>query len=226
MFFDIAEPNSDCATIIKSPADTTIQGCGTTIGTFKNAVCAELQIKDTFMVQFCCGQDDCTAAGVANAKRGETVRVESAVSFQGIFGSSLKHSNGSEIVPVQQGDMPQVSRKRDSCVYTADAGMEEYTRPADSTQIVTDVAVNGGTGGSSVDITKSRTQSWETSIEASVDIFEIVSTSVSFSFSKSITDSTTYSFNVPAGENGQVGFTANLRCTTGETLERSFGKCT
>jgi hypothetical protein len=56
-------------------------------------------------------------------------------------------------------------------------------------------------------------------MEAGVNIFEIVSASVSFEFSESITDSTTYSFSIPDGQTGLVGFTANLRCTTGTCLK-------
>lgn len=218
VFFDIAQPDPTCATIIKSPADTSVQGCGTTIGAFQNAACASLSVKDTFMVQFCCGTGDCTAAGVANAKRDGTYQIRAASA--GLFGAVLKFANGSVIAPAQQGELSANSAqkkafRRADCVYTADSGMEEYTRPADDTQIVTNSAVNGGTQGNSVEISTARTQEWSTSISAGVDIFEIVSTSVSFEFSESITDTTTYTFNVPAGQTGQVGFTANLRCTTG-----------
>ncbi|KAG9529381.1 hypothetical protein KCU93_g3536, partial [Aureobasidium melanogenum] len=168
------------------------------------------------MVQFCCGTGDCEEAGVGNAKRDELIHINSA-SSAGLFGASLKHANGTEIVPFQQGDMIPVTeygglKPRAECVYTADGGMEEYTRPADNTQIVKGSAV---TGPGSIDITESRTQSWSTSMEAGVNIFEIVSASVSFEFSESITDSTTYSFSIPDGQTGLVGFTANLRCTTG-----------
>jgi len=106
-------------------------------------------------------------------------------------------------------------RKDDGCVYTAEAGKEQYTRPADNTQTVRAATVNGGTGGGTAEISTSRTQEWSTSMSAGVNILEIVSASVSFEMSESVTDSTAYTFSVPAGQTGQVGFTANLRCTSG-----------
>jgi hypothetical protein len=111
---------------------------------------------------------------------------------------------------LQQGDIftaPPAHRKkfaRADCIYIANGGMEEYNRPADNTQIVTISAVTRSVGTTQVDITKERSQSWTTFVSAGVDIFEIVSASVGFESSKSITDPTAYTFTVPEGQTGEV----------------------
>jgi hypothetical protein len=204
-------------TIIKSPADTKTPGCGKTISTFQNAGCQRLAIKDTFMVQFCCGTGDCHEAGVGNAKRDELLRIGSA-SVGGLFGASFEYANGTAIVPIQQGNMMPVvdvesPRPRAECVYTANGGMEGYTRPADNTQIVKGSTV---TGPAEIEITETREQSWTTSMEAGVNFLEIITASVGFEFSESISESTTYKFQIQEGDSGIIGFTAYLRCTTGQ----------
>ncbi|THY95088.1 hypothetical protein D6C92_04571 [Aureobasidium pullulans] len=221
IFFDIAQPNEGCTTIVKSPADTQVQACGTTIGTFKNAACTSLNIKETFMVQFCCGQGDCAAAGVSappGDKRDLVYRVPSAEAG-GLSAAMLMYQNGTIIPPAKAGPMPASSRldRRDDCSYTADG--QAYTRPADNTQLVTKKSL---TGPADVEISTSRTQEWSTSISAGVNILEIVSSSVSFEFSESVTDSTSFTFPIPSGQTGRVGFTANLRCTKG-TISCSDG---
>ncbi|KAL9081316.1 MAG: hypothetical protein Q9157_000171 [Trypethelium eluteriae] len=136
--------------------------------------------------------------------------------------------NGSVIQPVQVGEMPsQPSKrasdlhqsfngliKRDSCSkWTADSGMEQYTRPSDNTSIVA-TGVNGGTGGSSVQITHERSQSWTTSISAGLS-FDVFSANMEFSMTQEVSTSKAYTFNVPAGQSGNVGWTATLTCSTG-----------
>jgi len=215
VFFEIATPNPTCATIIKSPADTSVQGCGITIGTFQNAACANFDIAETFMVQFCCGEGDCTAAGVpvpGGAKRDLTYQIGPA---GGISAATFMYNNGTIIEPAQQGPMlldSALTKRQSGCSYAAEG--EPYTRPADNTQIVTPGGVVSGT----ITISETRTQEWTTSIDAGINILEIVSAGVSFSISESVSDSTEYSFTAPAGQTGRVGFTANLRCTTGLLL--------
>ena len=48
----------------------------------------------------------------------------------------------------------------------------------------------------------------------------VVEASTSIDFEKSITDTKSFLFNIPAGQNGKVGFTANLKCSKG-----TFASC-
>lgn len=167
------------------------------------------------MVQLCCGSGDCSAAGVSvpgGLKRDLVYRIPSAKAG-GLSAAMLMFQNGTIIPPAKAGPLPLDTGllKRADCSYTADG--EPYTRPADNTQVV---SVKSATGPADLDVSKSCTQGWSTSISAGVDIFEIVSASAGFEFSKSVTDSSTFSFSVPSGQTGRVGFTANLRCTKGQ----------
>ncbi|KAL9092157.1 MAG: hypothetical protein Q9165_004590 [Trypethelium subeluteriae] len=136
--------------------------------------------------------------------------------------------NGSIIQPIQVGEMPSKPSKRvsdlhqrsndlfkrDSCSkWTADSGMQEYTRPSDNVTIVAS-GVSGGTGGSSVQITHERSQSWTTSISAGLS-FDVFSANMEFSMTQEVSTSKAYTFNVPAGQSGNVGWTATLTCSTG-----------
>ena len=232
VYFDIAEPDSGCSTIIKSPADTDVVGCGTTIGAYKHATCSELSVKDTFMVQYCCGSGDCTAAG-SGSKR--SIFGLQDRSTPGLTGLKFTAPNGSIIQPVQVGDPPSKPSKRaadlhkrsvdltkrDSCSkWTSDSGMSDYTRPSDNETIVAS-GVDGGQGGSSVQITHERSQSWTTSISAGLS-FEVFSATMDFSMTQEVSTSEAYTFNVPAGESGNVGWTATLTCSTG-TIECNDG---
>lgn len=64
LWVDVPEPDSGCQVIVKSPAATTLQACGTVVGAFQHATCALMAFKDTFMAQFCCETGNCQIAGV------------------------------------------------------------------------------------------------------------------------------------------------------------------
>ena len=119
-----------------------------------------------------------------------------------------------------------VARQHDkSCKsWKPDAGKKVFTKPAKSTKIVA-TNVDGGNGGSHVQITKTRTQSWSITMTAGVNI-GVVEASTSISFEQSISDSKAYTFNIPAGQSGSVGFTANLKCSTGKSTFSPLTLCT
>ncbi|KAL9127342.1 MAG: hypothetical protein Q9217_003756, partial [Psora testacea] len=79
---------------------------------------------------------------------------------------TLHSADGSLIEPAQVGEPPAPSPREGAVVrrdgeltectnYAAEKGFEDYTRPAEDVQIVA-TGVDGGTGGSDVEITKSR----------------------------------------------------------------------
>jgi hypothetical protein len=92
IYYDIAPTGGDCQTIIRSPASTTDENCGAPIYGGKGGVCFPGDTKATFMVQFCCGLGDCTAAG---AKRSVGSDMSSAV---------FRDGDGNVVVPRAVGD--------------------------------------------------------------------------------------------------------------------------
>jgi hypothetical protein len=82
--------------IVRSPAYADVQNCGTPVGLFKNAGCAILPIQQTFMLQFCCGDGDCSDAG-ANGKMVRGVD-RNMIPRSGSSGYQFKYANGTVIV--------------------------------------------------------------------------------------------------------------------------------
>ncbi|KAH6626515.1 hypothetical protein B0J18DRAFT_425017 [Chaetomium sp. MPI-SDFR-AT-0129] len=89
------------------------------------------------------------------------------------------------------------------------AGQDEYTRPADNTQIVHPAVSGPG----EFAITQSRTQTFTTSM--SIGFADILSLGVSFEMSESVQDTHATTFPVEAGQSGEIGFTSFFVCTAG-----------
>ncbi|CAJ2513932.1 Uu.00g020510.m01.CDS01 [Anthostomella pinea] len=266
-FMDVPKPDDGCEIIIKSPASTRRAGCGHPIGSYKDGVCAALELDTTFMVQFCCGTGDCQAAlpGSQRSVRFDPMYLSARSGGGG--GMYLLRQDGTQIEPLEEGyaspattdkekredqppsstpsssdqKLPHAGNKRDdecpsgvqakrrdlqgsSAVkreckpdkksWVADG--EDYTRPADSTSIVL-ADVDGGTGGSTETVSHERSQTWTTSASASLGFADVLSLGVSFTqeYSCEISDTKSYQFSIPAGQVGDVGFTAYLDCQTG-----------
>jgi len=184
------------------------------------------------MVQFCCGEGDCNKAinpGTTGSPGHNSVypMAGDSGSVQGMF---LQYANGSIIKPVEIGYPPELRTthkarslvKRGACTdhsWKADKGKESYTKPAEQSEFVYGNTVDGGTTGNKITLSQQRTSEWSTTLGASLGFEDVVSIGVSFeqSFTKSITDSTSMEFTVPAGQMGMVVFTPTLRCSTGTT---------
>ncbi|KAL8678839.1 MAG: hypothetical protein Q9186_004822 [Xanthomendoza sp. 1 TL-2023] len=222
VFMDIFEPDEHCSVIVKSPASTDEEGCGFIVGNFKNAVCAKLNLRKTFMIQHCCGSKDCEAAtGSVKMIRG----IENRRSL-GARAIEIKGKDGTIIEPVQTGYAPQkkrsiaantapenlVRRKDKKCEKYVPDG-EVYTRPADSPQLVS-VGGDGGNEGMEITISHERTVSQSTTFSAGINI-EIFSVGTELTFEESLTDSKEKKWTVPAGQTGKVAFTPTLKCTSG-----------
>ena len=231
LWVDVPEPDAGCQVIVKFPAATTLQACGTVVGAFEHATCQAMTFRDTFMMQSCCGSDDCKAAGVGK----KMIRGMDWKRTAGATGVTLTFANGSVIEPLEIGNPPELNAKskrafepaplfvRDdpdtsdsSCTsWTPDSDLlKDYTRPADAVQIVA-TGVNGGTSGGTTTISTARTVEWSISVTTGVDL-EIVKAETTIEFSQSITDTKTKTWTVPAGEVGKVGFTPTLRCSQGK----------
>ncbi|KAI0020346.1 hypothetical protein F4780DRAFT_791994 [Xylariomycetidae sp. FL0641] len=233
-YIDITEPdNEHCGVVIRSPAETTLEGCGYPILATNHDACAAGTLEETFMVQFCCGMDDCQNVGLPG-KRSSVLGNRGTGA--GPLGLTLKGPDGTPIAPAKVGPPPEKRRaeeaekkrraeeeekkqqqqqkrgtKCDKDSWVADAGMESYTRPSDNTTIVL-ASVSEGDN----QITHTRSQSYTTTLEAGLGIEDILSLGISFSITETIEDSSARTFHVDAGQSGSVGFTAYLRCSTGK----------
>ncbi|KAI0470803.1 hypothetical protein GGR56DRAFT_657719 [Xylariaceae sp. FL0804] len=111
-FINVPQPAEGCQVIIRSPASTTIEGCGFPQGAYANAVCSTLDLDTTFMVQFCCGTGDCKAAGVEQRRSAKfgAAYLESRGGGGGGGGAYLYHANGTRIEPMEEGSAPLAGR--------------------------------------------------------------------------------------------------------------------
>ncbi|KAM7212420.1 hypothetical protein V8F06_012189 [Rhypophila decipiens] len=220
-YLDVAQPDPNCKTVVKSPASTSEVGCGYLIAAFSQPVCAVVELELSFMVQFCCGIDECNeAVGSSSAFSAAEFPASSSLSKRSTLsgGVLLKYPNGTAIPPAEMGPTPPTVKKRSSprnsntrvtrlrsrstlhkrdCEQGSWNQEGEYTRPADNTQIVS----------------PSRTQSFTTSMD--IGFADILSFGLGFKVQESFTDSTAFSFTLEEGQSGNVGFTAFLRCTRG-----------
>ncbi|KAI1291049.1 hypothetical protein F5Y03DRAFT_403781 [Xylaria venustula] len=239
----IQQQESPCYIIFKSPAQLDMPGCGVTQWYFKDEGCGAVELKETFMVQFCCGKGDCAAAGIPGESDiiGNAPLLQSAKFGHGTGAKNIAFSsdatgagggvqslriavNGTEIEPIYVGppqvtteisDTASVISQRSVCKkdWTPKPGYEDYRRPADGTQLVSGLVQ----GPLSTEIQKTRSQEWTQSLDMDLGFDDILSLGIGFSssFSESISDSETLSYDVPAGVTGYIGWTSFLRCTQG-----------
>ncbi|RAQ98698.1 hypothetical protein DDE82_008995 [Stemphylium lycopersici] len=224
VYFDVQEHEPGCATIVKSPASTDLVGCGAAIAAFKQPACVLLNLETTFMLQNCCG-DDCDSAGAKMIRGIGQMGAPRSVLLDGRGGLLLKYANGTIIepaeiappsAPVNAGSMKRQALRtteqrlqKRSCTENSWKGGEVFTKPADNVQIVATALRGQG----EITVSKARTQSWSTSM--SIGIADVLSLGVSTEFSKSVTSSTQRTFNIAEGQEGKLGFTATLSCSTG-----------
>ncbi|KAJ4293570.1 hypothetical protein N0V90_008853 [Kalmusia sp. IMI 367209] len=229
VYFDVQKHEPGCATIIKTPAGTDLEGCGATIGAFKQPACATLALEKTFMVQSCCGTD-CDSAGRKMIRGIGPMGTVRSVSIDGRGGLLLKDGNGTVIEPAEVGPPPEVVAAQKSkrsgksvkarhvlhkrgCKKNSWQGGEVLTKPADNVQIVKD-AVSGGTEGASISVTAERSQTYTTSM--SLGFSDILSLGVSAEMSETVSSGSTVQVDIPGGQSGKLGFTATLSCSTGK----------
>ncbi|KAH6643479.1 hypothetical protein BKA67DRAFT_665285 [Truncatella angustata] len=239
-FLDVPQQDESqpCFIIFKSPADLQQPGCGEIQKTFQDATCGDIKLDTTFMVQFCCGNGDCAAAGIPglpstrsisqSAKFDRSMLAALASSGGGGLKSLRIAINGTEIQPAYVGSppvtdsisesfikKPMLARRNGVCAgdWVPVAGKEDYTRPADRPQIVSSVY----TGPFVVQITQTRTQEWSMTIEASLGFEDVVSLGISFSstFSESVSNSEAAQFTIAEGEKGYVAWNSFVRCSEG-----------
>jgi hypothetical protein len=158
-FPNVPEPGPGCNLHILSPASVQAEGCGVPIFQTNAAKCDRdgTNFKETFLIQFCCGDGDCGVGGYP------TKRGIAGHSARGPSGGSLylKYPNGTLIEPKEVGLPPQ---KRQDCMdgyklYVPDGAV--YTKTGNS------VLVSDPVQASEEDITISLTYSTEVSTTTS-----------------------------------------------------------
>ncbi|PLB41873.1 uncharacterized protein BDW47DRAFT_122318 [Aspergillus candidus] len=238
-FINVEEPNEGCTMMIKSPANTDIEGCGKLVGSFKQGTCTRLPIHSSVMIQYCCGYR-CDDAGVELTR---SAKFRRALESRGGGGGAvyLKYANGTLIPPSKEGaiEVPGPDTDKRSVFKSVDLlprGDEDkdkgkckdwksdpdlkrdpYTKPSDKTDIVY-ASVAAGT---TITITKTRSQSWTNGADMSISFADVIGfgTSISESFTEEKSDSTSIAWTAPKDQGGDVAFTATLKCT------RGTGKC-
>lgn len=225
-----------CHWILRSPASTDMAGCGFVTGTWANSGCDNVQLDDTFMVQFCCGVEDCARAGVSVPTVKRTAGAKTSPEYRrtllagGGGGLEMFYRNGTKMEPIERGMAPEKRglkgaktqhRVRQDEPDEVCTGWEPegngYTKPSPETQLV----ATGGSAGQEITITATRTVEWSTTIEigASFGIDDIFGLSMSMSqeFSESLEESESRTFQVPEGQQGDIGFTGYLYCEQGKS---------
>jgi hypothetical protein len=213
------------------------------IASFANPVCAVVNLEKTFMVQFCCGSGDCSAAGASKLRRsarfggpyGWGERLDTAAAGSGMYSIVLRDANGTEIKPAQVGPppggpsthrspLPQIAtlptvvsarslQPRSSCSENSWTADEGYSEYTRPADN-TQIVKTSVAGPADQQISVTRSQSFTTSMN--LGFADILSLGVSFEMTESYGDSESSTFHVPDGQSGDVGFTAYLVCTRGE----------
>lgn len=177
------------------------------------------------MIQFCCGSGDCEAAGVPWAR--STDELDSRGSGGNWQTAELKFANGTVIEPIARGPPPKLQNERRCSGYkdkSYNANGEPYLTTKDT--MIVSASVPAEESDRTITITYDQTVSRSTSFSLSLgDPWGIVSVSVGFEFSDSVSNGFQTEMTVYAGESGRVGFTPVYRCTKG-TLETCDGKRT
>ncbi|KAK0670957.1 hypothetical protein QBC41DRAFT_363687 [Cercophora samala] len=201
-------------------------------------------MEETFMVQYCCGFDECNPLGIPYDKKrnivigGHTPR-DSSLPFgisarsSGSGGLYLQFKNGTIIPPKEVGYPPESLAARAKKMNRRCEGYEEnsYTANGQPYYKTFETELVGSTIAPSsedrtIEVRHSRSVEARTTFSVSVgDPLGIVSVSVGFEFATTETQEITYPLLVPAGVSGTAGFTPVYICTKG-TLRDCDGNTT
>ncbi|KAM0716842.1 hypothetical protein Q7P37_006694 [Cladosporium fusiforme] len=225
IFFDIPPQDPGCSVIVQTPVVSTEGKCGGNVLVAPDATCAPIKVDSNFMIMFCCGVDDCGAAGAPPLMRRTP---NPASGFGG--GSSgaliLYDRSGNVIEPKLVQPKPVLEPKPVIDDHAAESKLEKrceeftatsapYTAPG-AQQIISDIVTCPPTQECQATESKSVTESFSVGASVSVsDPLGIVSASVSVNWEESTTTdfSSTYTFG--AGERGYVLFIPILTCVDG-----------
>ena len=200
----------DCKVLIRTPVRPNDQNCGGNVIVAEGATCAPIVIDNTFIASFCCGIGDCTAAG-APGKRDMSAKRDVFGSAAGSGGVLVLHNKDGSIIEPKTAALlqaPPVARntlmKRDCDGFTATRGPFQS---GGTNHIISDVVTCSPTESCEATLGKEVTETTTFSTEVSVgDPLGIVSASVGFEFSESVTQTFSGTWTFGPGERGYVVF--------------------
>ncbi|KAI0141783.1 hypothetical protein GGR57DRAFT_398951 [Xylariaceae sp. FL1272] len=105
-FFNIAQPDPNCKILVRSPATTDDVNCGQLQGIFERSTCETIPLKNSFMVQFCCGTGDCGDALNSDDTSASAKFNPKYLQRRGGGGGGglyLHYQNGTRIQPLMEG---------------------------------------------------------------------------------------------------------------------------
>lgn len=202
VFFDIPDLDAGCRYFVRTPVvQGTDTNCGGNVLIAQGATCAPVRVDNTFILSFCCGTGDCSAAGVPFRSRGLSA------SGAGSGGSMVfKYANGTVMEP-KTNPPPAVEKKlkkRDCDSFTVTNG--PYTTGG-QVYTISDIVSCGQTESCSATLGTTVTESFGLSASVSVgDPLGIVSATVSVSYEQSIAREFSGTYNFGPGERGYVTF--------------------
>jgi hypothetical protein len=227
----VPEQDFNCRTLIRTPVRPNDINCGGNVFVAEGATCSPIVIDNTFIASFCCGQDNCTAAGAPWKRdtskprgsnmaagsgdlltlydsKGNMIEPHIAARIQG----KLELETEAQVQPKPRTEsMPAaaVSQREPNRLTKRDCDGFEVTKgpftSGGQQYIIPEVVTCGPTAGCSAQISKEVTEETSFSVEVSVsDPLGIVSASVGFEFSKSVSQSFTGTWDFGPGERGYV----------------------
>ncbi|CAN9298892.1 hypothetical protein CUC08_Gglean008441 [Alternaria sp. MG1] len=227
IYIDVPPQEDDCRTLIRTPVRPNDVNCGGNIIIAEGATCAAITIDNTFIASRCCGLEECTDAG-APGKR-DTSRV--GASSSGILmlhdldgniiepktAALLQHADDEPSLPVQvrsaETQPTKFLTKRDCDGFQATRGPFQS---GGTNYVISDVVTCTPTESCQATLGEEVTEETTFSTEVSVsDPLGIVSASVGFEFSESVTQSFEGSYTFGPGERGYVVFIPWITCVEG-----------
>ncbi|KAL8655779.1 MAG: hypothetical protein Q9210_000667 [Variospora velana] len=134
VWWNVPQPGPGCQVIVMSPVGQDVPGtnCGNIVMAQKSAGCFYTHLDDTFMTQYCCGEGDCSKAGIDGAKRSVSsiadLRARGAAGGEPAYAVPI--SPGSKHEPVATFPLRDKHSKRASENLEASAGFSLTARAA------------------------------------------------------------------------------------------------
>ncbi|KAF2747087.1 hypothetical protein M011DRAFT_458743 [Sporormia fimetaria CBS 119925] len=236
IWMNAPKPADGCQTLFRSPVTTSDSSCGGNAVVVQGEACVPITIDNTFIVTTCCGAEECEAAGAplpGNGKHKRMSKAESAVAGGGKV-MLLHDKNGNVIEPhvpgvVQKREVPTAPNPQSRSVGSA-AIKKLSKRDCDGFEVTAGPYASGGqsyiisnTVACTPDnscfatLTNEVTQTTTISTEVSVgDPFGILSASIGFEVSESISQSFSGQYEFGPGERGYLTFIPILKCVEGK----------
>ncbi|KAI4953502.1 hypothetical protein J4E91_002349 [Alternaria rosae] len=225
IYIDVPPQEDNCRTLIRTPVRPNDINCGGNIIIAEGATCAAINIDNTFIASRCCGLEECTDAG-APGKRDMSSRnagPSGILMLHDIDGNVIEPKTAALLqhmdeeppanVQVRNAEAGKLLTKRDCDGFQATRGPFQS---GGTNYVISDVVTCTPTESCQATLGEEVTEETTFSTEVSVsDPLGIVSASVGFEFSQSVTQSFSGTFTFGPGERGYVVFIPWITCVEG-----------